>query len=48
MSISPATDTTGTFGYTYGQHFHPQLNVVRVGVNYHFNFAAPAPVVAKY
>jgi len=40
--------TTGTFGWTYGQHFHPQLNVVRLGVNYHFNFAAPAPVVAKY
>ena len=40
--------TTGTFGYTYGQHFHPELNVVRAGINYHFNFAAPAPVVAKY
>jgi outer membrane immunogenic protein len=39
---------TGTFGWTWGNHFHPQLNVVRVGVNYHFNFAAPAPVVAKY
>ena len=23
-------------------------NVVRVGVNYHFNWGAPAPVVAKY
>jgi outer membrane immunogenic protein len=23
-------------------------NIVRVGVNYHFNFAAPAPVVARY
>ncbi len=39
---------TGTFGWTYGNHFHPQLNVVRAGINYHFNFAAPAPVVAKY
>jgi outer membrane immunogenic protein len=39
---------TGTFGWTFGNRFHPQLNVVRVGVNYHFNFAAPAPVVAKY
>jgi outer membrane immunogenic protein len=39
---------TGTFGWTWGNHFHPQLNVVRVGVNYHFNFAPPAPVVAKY
>jgi outer membrane immunogenic protein len=40
--------TTGALGFTYGQHFHPELNVVRVGVNYHFNFAQPAPVVAKY
>ena len=40
--------TTGAFGWTLGNHFHPQLNVVRVGVNYHFNFAPPAPVVAKY
>ncbi len=40
--------TTGTFGWTWGQNFHPELNVVRVGVNYHFNWAAPAPVVAKY
>ena len=39
---------TGNLGWTWGNHFHPQLNVVRVGVNYHFNFAAPAPVVAKY
>jgi len=39
---------TGAYGWNYGYHFHPQLNVVRVGVNYHFNFAAPAPVVAKY
>jgi outer membrane immunogenic protein len=39
---------TGTFGWTWGNRFHPQLNIVRVGVNYHFNFAAPAPVVAKY
>jgi outer membrane immunogenic protein len=40
--------TTGTFGWTFGQHFHPELNVVRAGVNYHFNFAQPTPVVAKY
>jgi len=26
----------------------PALNVIRAGVNYHFNWAAPAPVVAKY
>ena len=23
-------------------------NVVRAGINYHFNWGAPAPVVAKY
>jgi outer membrane immunogenic protein len=39
---------TGTFGWTFGNRFHPQLNVVRAGINYHFNFAQPAPVVAKY
>ncbi len=39
---------TGTFGYNYGYHFHPELNIVRAGVNYHFNWAAPAPVLAKY
>jgi outer membrane immunogenic protein len=36
------------FGWNWGYHFHPQLNVVRAGVNYHFNWAAPAPVLAKY
>ena len=39
---------SGNLGYTIGQSFHPEINVVRVGVNYHFNFAQPAPVVAKY
>ncbi len=27
---------------------HPEINVVRVGLNYLFNFAPSAPVVAKY
>jgi len=39
---------TGGFGWNYGYHFHPQINVVRAGVNYHFNWGAPAPVLAKY
>ncbi len=39
---------TGTFGYNYGYHFHPELNIVRAGVNYHFNWSEPAPVLAKY
>ncbi|MGA9601553.1 MAG: outer membrane beta-barrel protein [Methylocystis sp.] len=39
---------TGTYGWNWGYHFHPELNIVRAGVNYHFNWAAPAPVLAKY
>jgi len=39
---------TGGWGWNWGNHRHPQLNVVRAGVNYHFNWLAPAPVVAKY
>ena len=45
----PAAEINGAIHRLAGGHnHHPQLNVVRVGVNYHFNFAAPAPVVAKY
>ena len=40
--------TTGGFGWNYGYHLHPELNIVRAGVNYHFNWAAPAPVLAKF
>ena len=41
--------TTGYYtGYQWGTRHHPQVNVVRAGVNYHFNFGAPAPVLAKY
>ena len=36
------------WNWNWGFHFHPQINVVRAGVNYHFNWAAPAPVLAKY
>jgi len=39
---------TGVNGWNYGYNFHPQINVVRAGVNYHFNWAEPAPVLAKY
>jgi outer membrane immunogenic protein len=35
-------------GWQLGNNHHPQINVVRAGVNYHFNWGAPAPVVAKY
>ena len=40
--------TTGGFGWNWGYHFHPEVNIVRAGVNYHFNWAQPAPVLAKY
>jgi outer membrane immunogenic protein len=40
--------TTGAWGFQTGYHHHPQFNTVRAGVNYHFNFGAPAPVLAKY
>ena len=39
--------TTGLFGFQFGSHRHPEINVVRAGLNYHFNWGA-APVVAKY
>ena len=39
---------TGDFSWNYGYNFHPQINIARVGVNYHFNMGAPAPVLAKY
>ena len=45
---SAAAARPGTFGYNYGYHRHPQFNIVRAGVNYHFNFGGSAPVVAKY
>ncbi|ARN80071.1 outer membrane protein [Methylocystis bryophila] len=35
-------------GWNWGYRFHPQLNIVRAGVNYHFDWAAPAPVLAKF
>ena len=39
---------TGYYGFQTGYHRHPQFNVVRAGVNYHFNFGGSAPVLAKY
>jgi outer membrane immunogenic protein len=35
-------------GWELGNNHHPEINVVRLGVNYLFNFAPSAPVVAKY
>ena len=33
---------------SYGYHFRPEVNIVRAGVKYHFNWSAPAPVLAKF
>ena len=38
----------GGGGWNWGYNFHPQLNIVRAGVNYHFNWGQPAPVLAKF
>jgi len=35
-------------GWELGNNHHPEINVVRAGVNYHFNWGAPAPTIAKY
>jgi outer membrane immunogenic protein len=43
-----AGNATGGLGFNFGYHFHPQFNTVRAGVNYHFNFGQPAPVIASY
>ena len=39
---------SGGWSGNYDSNFHPQINIVRGGVNYHFNGFAPAPVLAKY
>ncbi len=44
--VTPAGVALGSVGQQASAHFNG--NIVRVGVNYHFNFAPPAPVVAKY
>jgi outer membrane immunogenic protein len=37
-----------TFINTAATRVHYNGNIVRAGINYHFNWGAPAPVVAKY
>jgi outer membrane immunogenic protein len=39
---------TGGWGWNWGNHRHPQFNTVRLGINYHFNFGGPQPVLAKF
>ena len=38
----------GAFSSVGSSRLSPAINVVRTGLNYHFNWAEPAPVLAKY
>ena len=48
VDLSSSGSTAPIPAGTSARTIHPQINVVRAGVNYHFNWGAPAPVVAKY
>jgi outer membrane immunogenic protein len=48
VNLTSSGNNGGGSLWQVSNNIHPQINVVRVGVNYHFNFAQPAPVVAKY
>jgi outer membrane immunogenic protein len=39
--------TTGYYGYNWGSRHHPQINILRAGVNYHMNLSG-APIIAAY
>ena len=44
--FAPGVMTFGALGQQVSSRFNG--NIVRAGINYHFNWAAPAPVLAKY
>ncbi len=48
--VAGLNNTTGKIGYAYGNSTSASFNghIVRAGVNYHFNWSVPAPVLAKY
>jgi outer membrane immunogenic protein len=46
--FSSSDFNNGAWGWGGGLQSNPRLNLVRAGVNYHFNWGAPAPVMAKY
>jgi outer membrane immunogenic protein len=46
--LNSGGNNIGWSGFQTGYHRHPQFNIVRAGVNYHFNFGGAAPVLAKY
>jgi len=45
--ISGGEVSTGS-SWNYGASFHPQINILRGGVNYHFSWFAPGAISAKY
>jgi outer membrane immunogenic protein len=46
-AVVPVAPVVGIYALTHtSTRFNG--NVVRAGINYHFNWGAPAPVVAKY
>ncbi|HMK90215.1 MAG TPA: outer membrane beta-barrel protein [Methylocystis sp.] len=47
VNVFTGTNSQAVYGTPYASTKF-QGNVVRAGVNYHFNWAPPAPVVAKY
>jgi len=42
------TDLSGNNNGGFGFNRHTRTNLVRAGLNYHFNWGQPAPVLAKY
>jgi outer membrane immunogenic protein len=48
--VAGINNGTGAIGYAFGTSTSARFNgnLVRAGVNYHFNFGAPAPVLAKF
>jgi len=48
--VAGLNNGTGTVGYAYGTSTSANFNghILRAGVNYHFNWSSPAPVIAKY
>jgi outer membrane immunogenic protein len=43
-----SSNNDGGWGWGWGNNRHFRFNTIRAGVNYHFNFGSPAPVVARY
>ena len=48
MNLTGSANVSGGVPSGTSSKLSPAINVVRGGLSYHFNWAAPAPVVAKY